>query len=430
MGFTHVETLSGMEPGKGGLSSGMQRDATAPPGFTVIDRLYSFSTRNFGQVNRVQINATPLVVKDMFLIMRIDPTAAVTTAWVPGEACITEAKLLYKNNVIQTVTGQQMSIDKYLKHGPAEISKRMDLTHDTTWAKGVLDIGKPVVVHFDGFASLLRNFKVPLNSYDPEAWSIEVNLLPKVQCFTGTDTTNVLPTATSLAVMDLQIRGVFATDTLIAAGRALLDKGLAIRGVDGAPIRQVLAAAATSASVGFTNIVGRVPYIAWIARPTVSVDGSFLAGTAFVPNPRNYSYQMDLGGAGTYTLGTLASPYKYTGRAIPLFIGHQAKHEFPAPGVLHYVDDWDVGTAGAPPTAGPGKAAYMTVNPVYVHTFSQAGALEYFGGLDGGWTMFSHDSQLQLASLTAAGADQYLDVIVYVQKRYILDSRSVSIVNE
>jgi hypothetical protein len=272
----------------------------------------SFSEPSLGQDNRIYLPSIGVMPEQLVLEFSMGDASNAETGsdakymptyfWIGNNGL----RLLYKNTVVYHASQAEVEADFYLNNDYRELHRKQAISNDLkdtdrSGAAGLyyLDL-QPLMKVFSHIGSL--------NSYDANAWSVEVDLKPAAKIIDGTKT---IAGTGSISNLNLLIIGHQASSEFAMGIRNKLNSsGLMVQFLQSNFQRDEYAASATSKTVTLNQLEGNVSGMLILHRVKAGIDGA-------VDDKVKDTYQTFNGASDTIEVGRSSNPVELYGRAVP-----------------------------------------------------------------------------------------------------------------
>ena len=267
----------------------------------------SFSAPSLGQDNRIYLPSIGVMPEQLVLEFSMGASAGTTESkymptyfWIGNNGL----RLLYKNTVVYHASQAEVEADFYLNNDYRELHRKQAISNDLVGRVGAaglyyLDL-QPLMKVFSHIGSL--------NSYDANAWSVEVDLKPAAKIISG-DQANA--GTGSISNLNLLIIGHQASSEFAMGIRNKLNSsGLMVQFLQSNFQRDEYAASATSKTVTLNQLEGNVSGMLILHRVKAGINGA-------VGNAVKDDYQSFDGASDTIEVGRSSNPVELYGRAVP-----------------------------------------------------------------------------------------------------------------
>jgi hypothetical protein len=217
-------------------------------------------------------------------------------------------RLLYKNTVVYHASQAEVEADFYLNNDYRELHRKQAISNDLKDA----DRSGAAGLYYLDLQPLMKVFSHigSLNSYDANAWSVEVDLKPAAKIISGATDSAVAGTG-SISNLNLLIIGHQASSEFAMGIRNKLNSsGLMVQFLQSNFQRDEYGAAATSKTVTLNQLEGNVSGMLILHRVKAGIDGA-------VGNAVKDTYQSFNGASDTIEVGRSSNPVELYGRAVP-----------------------------------------------------------------------------------------------------------------
>ena len=269
----------------------------------------SFSAPSLGQDNRIYLPSIGVMPEQLVLEFSMGasggPTASKympTYFWIGNNGL----RLLYKNTVVYHASQAEVEADFYLNNDYRELHRKQAISNDLKDA----DRSGAAGLYYLDLQPLMKVFSHigSLNSYDANAWSVEVDLKPAAKIISGTS--DGAGTG-SISNLNLLIIGHQASSEFAMGIRNKLNSsGLMVQFLQSNFQRDEYGAAATSKTVTLNQLEGNVSGMLILHRVKAGIDGA-------VGNAVKDTYQSFNGASDTIEVGRSSNPVELYGRAVP-----------------------------------------------------------------------------------------------------------------